>query len=419
MSRRQRIYWRERGGVRRAYGDFRDFADVGGRREPLAAPGEKLATTDPDLAAQLLGERLKKLEAKRAGKEPLTDVRALVRLGAYAEEHLVQKARTGKFAERWLSCAELYLKRACDQFGGSRPLTHITVQDVQQWIHVLQGLPTKRVGGRLTGGSVRHHLNALSNLYRRAISEGLLQFNPVAALMDKPAGDPEEARWLEVHEGAILLESARLLDPSFAYPLLGTFLLTGGRKSEVLGLEVADVSFDRKTVTFRRNSSRRRLKTRPSQRVLPLWPQLEEILKPYADRRVVERGGRLLFPRFTAGQEAMITDFRKTLDRISIAAGWEAGEITSKMFRHSYCSARLQTLDRGAPVSTYTVSREMGHGSQDMVEQVYSHLGQVRHRSEVVEYRIEQHIEQLADRLSALRRKHGLGTTVPESEALR
>ena len=72
------------------------------------------------------------------------------------------------------------------------------------------------------------------------------------------------------------------------------------------------------------------------------------------------------------------------------------------MFRHSYCAARLQTLDQGAPVSLYTVSRELGHGSRDMVERVYSHLGTVRHRSDVVEYRIEQHEEVLHDRLVAL-----------------
>ena len=30
----------------------------------------------------------------------------------------------------------------------------------------------------------------------------------------------------------------------FAYPLLATFLLTGGRRSEVLGLELDDVSFE-------------------------------------------------------------------------------------------------------------------------------------------------------------------------------
>ena len=57
------------------------------------------------------------------------------------------------------------------------------------------------------------------------------------------------------------------------------------------------------------------------------------------------------------------------------------------MFRHTYCAARLQTLDRGAPVSTYTVARELGHSSEAMVRRVYAHLGQVRHRSEVVEYR--------------------------------
>lgn len=78
------------------------------------------------------------------------------------------------------------------------------------------------------------------------------------------------------------------------------------------------------------------------------------------------------------------------------------GTISAKMFRHTYCAARLQTLDQGAPVSLYTVSRELGHDSRDMVERVYSHLGSVRHRSEVVEYRVEQHAEVLHDRLAVL-----------------
>jgi integrase len=72
------------------------------------------------------------------------------------------------------------------------------------------------------------------------------------------------------------------------------------------------------------------------------------------------------------------------------------------MFRHSYCAARLQTLDGGAPVSPFTVSRELGHGSQKMVEDVYSHLGTMRHRTEWVEYRVEQHAKALRDRLAAM-----------------
>ncbi len=36
------------------------------------------------------------------------------------------------------------------------------------------------------------------------------------------------------------------------------------------------------------------------------------------------------------------------------------------------------------------------------MRRVYAHLGTVRHRSEVVEYRLDQHVEVLKDRLGAL-----------------
>jgi hypothetical protein len=101
----------------------------------------------------------------------------------------------------------------------------------------------------------------------------------------------------------------------------------------------------------------------------------------------------------------VLADWRKTLDRV---AGWKRGEVRTKAFRHTYCAARLQTVEGGAPVSPFTVSREPGHGSRTMVEEVYAHLGTMRHRSEVVEYRIEQHAGVLADRLARL----GFVTTI-------
>lgn len=151
-------------------------------------------------------------------------------------------------------------------------------------------------------------------------------------------------------------------------------------------------------VTFRPNEWRR-LKTARSHRTVPLWPQLAEILRPYMDRRVVERGGTLLFPNAAGG---MLTDWRKLLDRVAVRAGWKAGEIRSKMFRHTYISARMQTTDGGVPVSAFTVAREVGHNSTAMTEKVYGHLGTRRHRSPVVEYRIAQHAATLGDRLEAL-----------------
>jgi hypothetical protein len=52
----------------------------------------------------------------------------------------------------------------------------------------------------------------------------------------------------------------------------------------------------------------------------------------------------------------MIHKLDKPLDAVTEKVGWKAGEIRSKMFRHTYCAARLQTLDNGAPVSPYTVA---------------------------------------------------------------
>ena len=265
----------------------------------------------------------------------------------------------------------------------------------------------------MSAGRVRSHLYALSNLYRRAQEEELvpLGYNPASVLMEKPARDNREARWLKVPEAALLLERARRLRPrpnnpdelaaAIAEPLLATFLLTGGRMSEVLGLELDDVSFDRRTVTFRPNAWRR-LKTAGSWRIVPLWPQLEAILYASVFGPRLERGGRFLFPLTEPGPEAMLVETRKLLDRLAAPAGLKKGEIRHRVFRHTYCAARLETTDRGAPVSTYIVSRELGHGSEEMVRQVYAHLDTFRHRSEVVEYRVEQHFEQLADRLRRL-----------------
>jgi len=154
-------------------------------------------------------------------------------------------------------------------------------------------------------------------------------------------------------------------------------------------------------ITIRPNAWRR-LKTRTSHRVVPLWPQLSEILRPYVFGPRLERGGQLLFPAFVDGREQTLTDMRKLLDRLAERAGWVRGEIRTRLFRHTYCAARLQTLDAGAPVSIYTVARELGHQSDEMVRRVYAHLGSTRHRSDVVEYRVAQHLDKLADRLRKL-----------------
>ena len=404
-----RIYWRDRGGAKRAYADFRDFADVGGGREALVALGEKVATADPTTAQVLLARRIEHLDGLRRGKA-IQGIAGQATLAAFSRQHLLAKAESQRFTEHWLEVSEKCLNRAMAFFGAERLLDSITVADVRRWSTALLATSNRR-GGAMSASSVRHHLSCLSNLYRRARAERVVPsgYDPVGDFDEKPSPARGEAKWLEIPEAALLLESGRTYRPvpgtggwrpvPFAHELLATFLLTGGRESEVLGLEVDDVSLDRGIVTFRPNKWRR-LKTATSHRSVPLWPQLREILQRYLAEHPPSR---LLFPSYRTGEEAMVTDFRKLLDVIAERAGHKPGEIRSKMFRHTYCAARLQSLDQGAPVSVFTVAREMGHGGETMVRKVYGHLGQVRHRAEAVEYRVEAFVDKLGARLQTLR----------------
>ncbi len=60
-------------------------------------------------------------------------------------------------------------------------------------------------------------------------------------------------------------------------------------------------------------------------------------------------------------------------------------------------------------VSRFQVQKEMGHGGAQLVDRIYGHAQRLPYRSEVVEYQVDQHREELGERLNALTAT--LGTT--------
>lgn len=138
---------------------------------------------------------------------------------------------------------------------------------------------------------------------------------------------------------------------------------------------------------------------------MPLWPQLEVILREYVI------GVRVLQP------EAVVSLVRDRCGgndhghpEAARPSRCGAGFLTPKIDPTTGRQCRKPSAEpmwEGRPIrtrifSTYTVRCELGHGSDDMVNKVYSHLGDVRHRSEVVEYHVSQHLEALGDRLKGL-----------------
>lgn len=400
-NRGPHIYWRtRRGGVARAYGDFRGIP--AGTREPLKPLGAALATSDPIEAQELFARRLRELtefaELRPASGPSTRRITINIAIAKYLE-HRRQQGRT---ASTWMGAVELMLGRAVEFFGASRTLASIRADDVASWLAELRATGQGR-NRPFREETVRKHLNALAGLYTRAQRAGWVPqgFNPVALLErdERPAREPSPTQWLEVHDAARLLDAARSYRPAssepemrLAYPMLATFLLTGGRADEVLGLDIADLDFDRRLIHFRPNPWRsgKKGKTTGATRAVPMWPQLEGVLRDYLQgahlelRLKFDPGLTLLFPSPHTG--GRIRDIRGIVDRVARRAGLPEGVYRSRSFRITYATARLQTTDRGAPIAQKTVEVELGHASGAMLQRVYGRLGTVRERGEVVEY---------------------------------
>lgn len=372
--RRLRV-WADAG---RGYrGDFRAFADVGGGREALKPPGAPWATTDP-LEAETLAKRrvddlLERRKARRDGR-PLEDPR----LADFVATHLARKAQRPRIAASTVARDRLGLENVL-AFDREIRLSAIDAR------HVCAYVRRRRADGRAEQ-TILNEVHALSNLWRYAKAEGLVRGdNPVPAAkeLEHLEPSPHEAGWLETGEAVRLLDAARAMDADpgarfvpCLHAIVATFLLTGARKQEVLGLERADVDLDGGWVHVRPNRWRG-LKSRHSRRSIPLWPQLRAIVEAHVAR--LPAAGVLLFPSHRHRGEQPYAELDHALAAVVARAQIEK-PVTLHTLRHTYTAHRLYTVEGGAPVSVWDVAVELGHRDTGMIERVYGHVLRNRDR---------------------------------------
>lgn len=236
-----KLYTRNQGGKTRYYGDFRD---IGGGQHALTPKGAKRATTDEMEAQRLLAQKTLELTGLSIDATP----GATPTLRDFADRFL--RDNPGDVTERWLKETKLRLTRAVEFFGSDRDLTSIRPKDVRAWLD--QYL-------HLSNSNQRHHLHALSGLYRYAQELEVVPvgYNPVSGLYRKPSIVKKKQRteeFFEIDAAARFLAKAIELDQ--APEIVATFLLTGGRRSEVFGLLVSDLDFENDLVRIQPNHYR-------------------------------------------------------------------------------------------------------------------------------------------------------------------
>jgi integrase len=344
---------------------------------------------------RLCASRLEELIAFRSA-HPEGYLEEKDEITAFAEHHLERLAKRKKrgrtLTKKVLEEHKAHLLHAGSFLAsrGRRLLCEITVADIRAWLEVLETChpePLRQRHGGRSGhpaeSTRQKYLASLSGMLRRASREDLIRENPVDRLDpdERPSPGPSSTPFFEISNAALLLELARRRATNRRttqnYVRIALHLLTGGRGSEVEGLETADLDFLDGYVWFRPNATRRNVnKSLGTARRVPMWPQLRAILTEYLASPHVPSGPRLL----DGGS------CRSWMDRLARDLGWPSELVRLRVFRVTYASARVQTLDRGAPVSIWTVQQEMGHGSLEMLKDVYVRVGTIRRRGEDVAY---------------------------------
>lgn len=387
--------------------DFSAWKPVeGAKRGPLYIDENRTKTTDSDAARRAFGaleaimeERWRQHVQGRAGSTA-ADRNPKVRVFAMKTHFPTKKGEVkAPSLNREIRALKVVLRNT-DREVRIKTITPIWLQEYTK----------KRLAQGIAASTILKELSAVSELCKTAVERGILPSNPVRKMRKKPSPARGERPFLENDQAGDLLVAARRRDSSiggratrFMEPLLSTMLVQGCRDSEGRGTVRRDVDLEEGRFHIRPNDYRG-LKRHWHRRSMPLWPQTREAMErhlfmadPKDPTRRIERfePDEPIFPGLGGG---IIQDVRLSYWAILVDAGLATYKdpeekdkgiqeaIAFHILRHTYCAARLQTTDRGAPIQQHTVMAEMGHRDYKLIAEIYGHVQHRAPRGEEVLY---------------------------------
>lgn len=236
-----------------------------------------------------------------------------------------------------------------------------------------------------------------------AITEGMIQVDPSAALM-KPMAAEQSEKDAFTHE-----QEEALLDVAAKNPygmMIYLLYYLGIRRGEMLGLRWGDIDWQKKTVHIQRDvdfnagSSSKAIvgdiKTKASNRVVPIPNELIEILRPYRslpnmyivsvknNEPLSSNLYRVRWNRMMqeAGYVSVSQKYKDRMDKRAkegkpivapnIAYDYDVA-ITAHWFRHHYITALVEAEERPEIIKTI-----VGHRQYDTTINVYTHIKEIR-----------------------------------------
>lgn len=175
-------------------------------------------------------------------------------------------------------------------------LGSMKLQEVRA-IHMQQLINSMHDKGN-TFGTISLLKSLLNDMFEKAIGNGFIPINPTRAIV-MPKKEKYEPRFLTEEEQEMFLEVAK---EYYHYDIFCVNLSMGARIGELLGLKWTDIDFDKKTIHIQRTLHYAKVtddepchfffttpKTEDSNRIIPLLPETEAILRRVKKKQLRNR----------------------------------------------------------------------------------------------------------------------------------
>lgn len=237
-------------------------------------------------------------------------------------------------------------------------------------------------GGPLTESTLKKHYVQLNMIFKRAIKLKIIKYNPMNAV-DAPVPEKKEAAVMNKIEFNKLLAAAR--DDNLIFTFILTTLLTGLRRSEVLGLEWEDIDLDISTIRVHKAYvvgdegpvHVQRTKNYSSTRTIKVPDKLISFLKSY--KLIQDKNKLRLGPAYNKekdfvfckenGETYNVTYYNHKIKEYLEKAGLANKGYSILTLRHTFATQNMKNK-----IEPKIIQEMLGHSTISTTLDIYAHV---------------------------------------------
>lgn len=296
------------------------------------------------------------------------------------EEYMIVWYKAFKAGEGALKTQEMYqncINHHINPALGKKKIKEITGTQVQNFIKSIKSSKSLAHKVRIT----------LNQVYKQAIADHLVSFNPVSATKIIAPDNPKRVCLTPIQHDLLL----SILKNHRIYPLVYFILYTGVRLGEALALFWKDIDFKNRVILVTKATEYDHSKPQPKApktkkgvREIPIPEELYNYLKTY--KKSIK--GLYVFPGHAGGPMGL-TEIKRFMRRSNNRLkSWFKNPknkdytnhkftLTARLLRHTYCTALYD-----AGVDENSAAELMGH-DVSIMRSVYTHIQEERKKKTV------------------------------------